>query len=126
MNAVTRSRIAILLLFSLPAFSGCVNLSPAENAGVGAGVTGPLTYLALHMAGVSDSIAIPVSAGVGVGAGAAAYFYSKNQATIQQKNVAEARARHLYANMDASQKAKVKKIAVLTEKTADTKGVPDN
>lgn len=124
MNTVTRTLVALLLLIGLPAFSGCANLTPIENAGAGAGVATPLTYVALHLAGVPDNISVPVSAGVGVGAGLAAYCYSKHQATLLQKKVAEARARHLYANLDDSQKAIVKRIAVVTEKTDATKGVP--
>jgi hypothetical protein len=117
------SLILLALASSLP-LSGCANLSPTEN-GLGAGaIAGPLAYGILRAAGVNNDIALPIAGGLAVAAGAGTYLYAHHQATLQQKKIAETRAKHLYSKMNETEKAKVKKIAVVTQGSDSTKGVP--
>lgn len=117
------SLILLALASSLP-LSGCTNLSPTENGVAVGAITGPLAYGILRAAGVNNDIALPVSGGLAVAVGAGTYLYAQHQATLEQKKIAETRARHLCLKMNSEEKAKVKKIAVVTQGSDSTKGVP--
>ncbi|HLB34527.1 MAG TPA: hypothetical protein VJK54_09885 [Chthoniobacterales bacterium] len=91
-----------LLLLSL-SITGCSNLTPVENALIAAGAAGTAAGVALGVPGVSPGITIPVALGAAALAGGGTYLYAKNRATIDQRRIAEARARLYYANLNAQQ-----------------------
>jgi hypothetical protein len=99
---------------------GAAALQTITAAGIGAG-TGAL------LRGVNPVAAGAISAGAGsIGSQAidAVILYSQQQATLQQKKTAEIRAQHLYEKMNEQEKAQVKSIAVVTNTTDSSKGVP--
>ena len=72
---------------------------------------------------MSPSISIPVAIGSALLAGGGAYLYSKNRATIDQRRIAEARARLYYAKLHESQQANTNRyLAVNAPNTPQTQG----
>ena len=112
------SLLAILLILTLGA-SGCSNLTPTENAMMAAGAVGAATGIALGTT-TSPAISIPVSIGSALLAGGATYLYAKNRATIDQRRIAEARARLYYAQQ--AQGGTQRYLAVNAPNTASTQG----
>ncbi len=110
--------LAILLILTLGA-SGCSNLTPTENAMMAAGAVGAATGVALGTT-VNPAISIPVSIGSALLAGGATYLYAKNRATIDQRRIAEARARLYYAQQ--AQGSTQRYLAVNAPNTASTQG----
>lgn len=110
--------------------TACENLTPGENAAVAGTVAGLATGIPLAAAGVSSSIAVPVSVGAAALAAGSAYIISKQQATERQRKIAEQRARLYVARQQkqlaaqpAAKKAKpARYIAVQTEKSEQSKG----
>jgi len=110
-----------VMLASALGFSGCSNLTPGENAGVFGGLAGAATGIALGASGVPSYVTIPVAIGAGALVASTAYIIAKHQASLEQQKIAEQRARLYYAELDAEQKAEMKKkkvryIAVDTRK----------
>lgn len=110
-----------VLVVAALTFSGCSNLTPGENAGVFGGLAGAATGVALGASGVPSYVTAPVAIGAGAVAATAAYVIAKHQATVEQEKIAEQRAKLYYAQLDAEQKAEMKKkkvryIAVDTQK----------
>jgi len=110
-----------VMLASALGFSGCSNLTPGENAGVFGGLAGAATGIALGASGVPSYVTIPVAIGAGALVASTAYIIAKHQASVEQQKIAEQRARLYYAELDAEQKAEMKKkkvryIAVDTRK----------
>jgi hypothetical protein len=110
-----------VLIVSALGFSGCSNLTPGENAGVFGGLAGAATGIALGASGVPSYVTIPVAIGAGALVASTAYIIAKHQASVEQQKIAEQRARLYYAELDAEQKAEMKKkkvryIAVDTRK----------
>jgi hypothetical protein len=102
MNIFLRSLSSLFLVLAL-AFTGCSNLTPGENAAIAAGVAGTAAGVALGASGVSPGITIPVALGAAALAGGGTYLYAKNRASIDQRRIAEARARLYYARLDEQQ-----------------------
>ncbi|MBX9743487.1 MAG: hypothetical protein K2W99_08135 [Chthoniobacterales bacterium] len=98
-----RSLLALLLLLEL-AITGCSNLTPTENALMASGAVGAATGIALGASGVNSAITLPVALGSAALAGGGTYLYAKNRATIDQRRIAEARARLYYAQQGAPQR----------------------
>lgn len=94
-----------LLLTVVLAFTSCSNLTPGENAAVAAGVVGTAAGVALGCSGVGPGVTIPVALGGAALAGAGAYVYTKQRATIEQRRIAEARARLYYAELSQQQQS---------------------
>lgn len=109
--------LVFFLLLAL-SFTGCSNLTPTENSLMAAGATGAATGIALGASGVNPAITIPVSIGSALLAGGGTYLYSKNRATIEQRRIAEARARLYYAQQGATERY----LAVNAPNTANTQG----
>lgn len=110
-----------VMLASALGFSGCSNLTPGENAWVFGGLAGAATGIALGASGVPSYVTIPVAIGAGALVASTAYIIAKHQASLEQQKIAEQRARLYYAELDAEQKAEMKKkkvryIAVDTRK----------
>lgn len=102
--------------------SGCSNLTPTENSLLAAGAVGAATGVALGTT-VSPSISIPVAIGSALLAGGGAYIYSKNRATIDQRRIAEARARLYYAKLNQSEQESTNRyLAVNAPNTSNTQG----
>ncbi len=99
--------------------SGCSNLTPTENGFLAAGAVGAATGVALGTT-VNPAISIPVSIGSALLAGGATYLYAKNRATIDQRRIAEARARLYYAQQ--AQGNTQRYLAVNAPNTASTQG----
>lgn len=114
-----------LFLFLIVIFfgaSGCSNLTPIENGLLAAGTAGAATGVALGTT-VSPSISIPVAIGSALLAGGGAYLYSKNRATIDQRRIAEARARLYYAKLNQSEQESTNRyLAVNAPNTSKTQG----
>ncbi len=104
MISITRYFFSSLLVAAL-ATTGCSNLTPGENAAIAAGVAGTAAGVALGASGVSPGITIPVAIGAAALAGGGTYLYAKNRATIDQRRIAEARARLYYARLNEQQQA---------------------
>lgn len=114
-----RYRLSLVsVLFLALGFTGCSNLTPTENSLMAAGATGAATGIALGASGVNPAITIPVSIGSALLAGGGTYLYSKNRATIDQRRIAEARARLYYAEQGANQRY----LAVNAPNAANTQG----
>jgi len=116
-----------IVLLSAIGFSGCSNLTPGENAGVFGGLAGAATGIALGASGVPSYVTIPVAIGAGALVASTAYVIAKHQASVEQQKIAEQRARLYYAQLDAEQKAEMKKkkvryIAVDTQKDKRIEG----
>lgn len=119
--------ISTVTIVAALGFSGCSNLTPGENAGVFGGLAGAATGIALGASGVPSYITVPVAIGAGALAGTTAYVVAKHQASVEQQKIAEQRARLYYAQLDAEQKAEMKKkkvryIAVDTQKDKRIEG----
>lgn len=82
------------------AFSGCSNLTPGENAGVFGAITGAAVGIPLAAAGVDPSITVPVTLGAAAVVAATAYVVAKHQADVEQRRIAEARARLYLAKLE--------------------------
>jgi len=114
--------LALLITIALGA-SGCSNLTPVENALIAAGVAGAATGVALGTTGNSAGLTIPVALGAAVLAGAGTYVYAKHRATIDQRRIAEARARLYYAQLDQQQQQHTQHyLAVNAPNTSKTQG----
>jgi hypothetical protein len=114
--------ICFLLTVMIFGVSGCSNLTPTENGLLAAGAVGAATGVALGTT-VSPSISIPVAIGSALLAGGGAYLYSKNRATIDQRRIAEARARLYYAKLNQSEQESTNRyLAVNAPNTSNTQG----
>lgn len=114
--------VSLVLLLAFGGVTGCSNLTPTENGLLAAGTVGAATGVALGTT-VSPSISIPVSIGSALLAGGGAYLYSKNRATIDQRRIAEARARLYYAQLhEQAQSSTQRYLAVNTPNAANTQG----
>lgn len=104
MNAVTLRPVALMTAVALVA-SGCTQLSSEENTGVFAGAGGAAAASAITR-GASLSTAEAAATGVSGGAivTATVTVIAKHQATVRQRQVAEARARAAYARLLARQR----------------------
>jgi hypothetical protein len=103
--------------------NGCSNLTPGENAAIAAGVVGTAAGVALGASHVNPGITIPVALGGAALAGAGAYIYSKQRATIDQRRIAEARARLYYAQLNEEDHDRAGRyLAVNTPNTPQTQG----
>ncbi|KAB2644648.1 MAG: hypothetical protein DVB29_01550 [Verrucomicrobia bacterium] len=119
---IRRNTLLLLLVLFLFGNSGCSNLTPTENGLLAAGAVGAATGVALGTT-VSPSISIPVAIGSALLAGGGAYLYSKNRATIDQRRIAEARARLYYAKLNESEQENTNRyLAVNAPNTAQTQG----
>ncbi len=119
------SRLSFFSLFLTLAltFTSCSNLTPGENAAIAAGVVGTAAGVALGCSGVNPGITIPVALGGAALAGAGAYIYTKQRATVDQRRIAEARARLYYAELNQQQQNNAERyLAVNAPNTAQTKG----
>jgi len=127
MNMIARCLypLASFVLIITLATSGCSNLTPGENAAIAAGVVGTATGVALGASGVNPGITIPVTLGAAALAAGGTYLYAKNRATIDQRRIAEARARLYYARLDEQQQSQTGRyLAVKTSGDAQTQGKP--
>ncbi|MCX6957964.1 MAG: hypothetical protein NT164_05455 [Verrucomicrobiae bacterium] len=116
------SFLSLLLAIALTVTS-CSNLTPGENAAIAAGVVGTAAGVALGASGVNPGITIPVAIGGAVLAGAGAYVYTKQRATVDQRRIAEARARLYYAELNQQQQNHSGRyLAVNAPNTVQTKG----
>lgn len=116
------SYFSLLLVLSLT-FTSCSNLTPGENAAVAAGVVGTAAGVALGCSGVNPGVTIPVALGGAALAGAGAYVYTKQRATVDQRRIAEARARLYYAELNQQQQNRSGRyLAVNAPNTAQTQG----
>ena len=124
MKMLMRTLSTCLLVAAL-ASTGCSNLTPGENAAIAAGVVGTATGVALGASGVNSGITIPVALGAAALAAGGTYLYAKNRATIDQRRIAEARARLYYARLDEQQQAQTGRyLAVKTTDGSQTQGKP--
>ena len=122
---MTYDRSSFIALFLVAALSitSCSNLTPGENAAIAAGVAGTASGVALGVSRVNPAITIPVAIGSAILAGAGTYLYTKNRATIDQRRIAEARARLYYAQLNQQQQESAGRyVAVNAPNTAATKG----
>ena len=111
------------LLTLVLTFTSCSNLTPGENAAIAAGVVGTAAGVALGASGVNPGITIPAALGGAVLAGAGAYVYTKQRATVDQRRIAEARARLYYAELNQQQQDPSERyLAVNAPNTTQTKG----
>jgi hypothetical protein len=116
------SFLSLLLTIALT-FTSCSNLTPGENAAIAAGVVGTAAGVALGCSGVNSGVAIPVALGGAALAGAGAYVYTKHRATVDQRRIAEARARLYYAELNEQQQNHSGRyLAVNAPNTAQTEG----
>jgi hypothetical protein len=123
-NVMNICRNTLFLFLSVVIFgaSGCSNLTPTENGLLAAGAVGAATGVALGTT-VSPSISIPVAIGSALLAGGGAYLYSKNRATIDQRRIAEARARLYYAQLNEAEQQRTNRyLAVNAPNTSKTQG----
>ncbi|MFZ4116277.1 MAG: hypothetical protein ACOYK6_06090 [Chthoniobacterales bacterium] len=119
---IYRNTVFLFLVVVFFGASGCSNLTPTENGLLAAGAVGAATGVALGTT-VSPAISIPVSIGSALLAGGGAYLYSKNRATIDQRRIAEARARLYYARLNESEQARTHRyLAVNAPNTSRTQG----
>jgi hypothetical protein len=103
--------------------TGCSNLTSGENAAVAAGVVGTAAGVALGCSGVGPGVTIPVALGGAALAGLGAYVYTKERATVDQRRIAEARARLYYAELNQQQQHHSERyLAVNAPNTAQTRG----
>jgi hypothetical protein len=124
MTFLTRSLPSLALAIALFT-TGCSNLTPGENAAIAAGVVGTATGVALGASGVSPGITIPVALGAAALAAGGTYLYAKNRASIDQRRIAEARARLYYARLNDQQQAQTGRyLAVKTADAPQTQGQP--
>ncbi|MFI0347666.1 MAG: hypothetical protein ACH346_02675 [Chthoniobacterales bacterium] len=114
--------LPLFLIISL-GIAGCSNLTPGENALMAAGIAGTAAGVALGASGVNSGITIPVALGAAALAGGGTYLYAKNRATIDQRRIAEARARLYYANLNEQQQQESQRyLAVNAPNSANTQG----
>ncbi len=124
MKFIVHSFASLLLVIAL-ATTGCSNLTPGENAAIAAGVVGTAAGVALGASGVNAGITIPVALGAAALAAGGTYLYAKNRATIDQRRIAEARARLYYARLNERQQAQTGRyLAVKTSPNAQNQGQP--
>ncbi len=122
MTSLRFSFLPSILILAL-AFSSCSNLTPGENAAIAAGVVGTAAGVALGCSGVNPGVTIPVALGGAALAGAGAYVYTKQRATVDQRRIAEARARLYYAQLNQQQQNNVERyLAVNASNTTQTQG----
>lgn len=120
---ISRCSCFSLLLAVALTFTSCSNLTPGENAAVAAGVVGTAAGVALGCSGVNPGITIPVALGGAALAGVGAYVYTKQRATVDQRRIAEARARLYYAELNQQQQNHSGRyLAVDAPNTAQTQG----
>ena len=118
-----RSHFLPLFLIISLGVAGCSNLTPGENALMAAGIAGTAAGVALGASGVNSGITIPVALGAAALAGGGTYLYAKNRATIDQRRIAEARARLYYANLNEQQQQQSQRyLAVNAPNSANTQG----
>ena len=90
---------------------------------IAAGVAGTATGVALGTTGNGAGLTIPVALGAAALAGAGTYVYAKHRATIDQRRIAEARARLYYAQLDQVQQQRSQRyLAVNAPNTSKTQG----
>lgn len=122
MTSLRISFLPTILILAL-AFSSCSNLTPGENAAIAAGVVGTAAGVALGCSGVNPGVTIPVALGGAALAGAGAYVYTKQRATVDQRRIAEARARLYYAELNQQQQNQSGRyLAVNAPNTPQTQG----
>lgn len=118
-----RSYLLPLFLIISLGITGCSNLTPTENALLTGLGTGAVTGIALGASGVDPSITIPVALGSAALVGAGTYLYAKNRATIDQRRIAEARARLYYANLNQQEQQQSQRyLAVNAPNSSNTQG----
>lgn len=123
MKNILRAYLTPVLITLALTFTSCSNLTPGENAAIAAGVVGTAAGVALGASGVNPGITIPVAIGGAVLAGAGAYVYTKQRATVDQRRIAEARARLYYAELNQQQQNHSGRyLAVNAPNTVQTKG----
>ena len=123
MKNILRAYLIPVLITLALTFTSCSNLTPGENAAIAAGVVGTAAGVALGASGVNPGITIPVAIGGAVLAGAGAYVYTKQRATVDQRRIAEARARLYYAELNQQQQNHSGRyLAVNAPNTVQTKG----
>ena len=123
MKNILRAYLIPVLITLALTFTSCSNLTPGENAAIAAGVVGTAAGVALGCSGVNPGITIPVAIGGAVLAGAGAYVYTKQRATVDQRRIAEARARLYYAELNQQQQNHSGRyLAVNAPNTVQTKG----
>lgn len=103
------------------AFSGCSNLTPAENAGIFGAAGGLAAGGIARAAGMNTAGSVATGLAAGAIIGATVYVITTRQASARQRQVAEQRARRAYRAMPperktAMKKKKVRYIAVDTVK----------
>jgi lipopolysaccharide export LptBFGC system permease protein LptF len=108
------------------ATTGCQNLTPAENAGVFGTIGGAAAGAIARASGMSTAQSLATGAAVGAVVAATTYIIAKHQATVRQRQVAEARARAAYAKIVAQRRATAQKKKTSGGTTAQrsTKKVP--
>lgn len=89
---------AVLTLASL-AGTGCEQLSPSENAGVFGGSAAIAAGSIARASGMNSAESFATGATVGAVVAATVYVITKHQASVRQREVAQARARAAYAKM---------------------------
>lgn len=118
-----RAYLLSFLLIISPLLTSCSNLTPGENAALTGLSTGAVTGIALGASKVDPSITIPVALGSAALVGLGTYFYAKHRATIDQRRIAEARARLYYANLNQQEQQQSQRyLAVNTANDASAKG----
>jgi hypothetical protein len=117
------SLFLILLTISVLITTSCSNLTPTENGLLAGGLAGAATGIALGASGVNSGVTIPTALGAAVLAGGGTYLYSKHRATIEQRRIAEARARLYYAQLNQQEQSNTNRyLAVRTPDANDTQG----
>ena len=116
-------RFSAFSVSALLLLSGCEGMTPGESAatvGTGAGIAAGAIGAA---AGLHTNEAVALGAGVGLLAAGITYAVAKHEATVRQREVAEANARRAYAARRAElRRKKVRYIAVKTTRTPKSEG----
>jgi len=104
-------RSAAVVTITALAAAGCENLTPGENAAAFGGGAAILAGSIARAAGMSGAESFAVGAAAGAVVAATAYVISKHQATVRQRQIAEARARAAYARIEARHRAEHRAVA---------------
>lgn len=99
----------------------CSNMTPGENAALFGSLAAVAVGVPLALAGVDPNITVPIAAGAGVLAGATAFLIAKHQATVEQRRIAEARARAYLARVQNEQARQIAASRTRTQTQAVTK-----
>jgi hypothetical protein len=103
MNSPTLRTTSVIAAAAF-AVAGCENLSPGENAAVFGGASAVAAGSIARAAGLSSAESFATGAAVGAVVAATAYIIAKHQASVRQRQVAEARARAAYARIEAQRR----------------------